>query len=290
MITTITTATYPFNASLYNNPRFRDKVRQILSLSSIKRKYIDKMTEEDGMKLYEQVFTHSSVHETNYEWLEILGDATLNKCVVWYINERFPQLHNADGVKVIARLKINMVSKTNFSEIAEKLGFASFIRINEENVKANKIISIKSLLEDVLEAFFGATEMLIDRLVSPGAGYGICYHLFKNIMDPIPISLEYEDLYDPITRLKETFDIYRTQLWGQVRYESHRQEAGGHIVHVYQSDPATGRRALLASAQGDTLDETKQQGAIKAIEVLTKKGFRRPIPEYYHRIAVANTC
>jgi len=277
--------TYDYRKPLYNNPCFRDKVRQILSLSALKRKYIDKMTDEEGMRLYEQVFTHSSVDETNYEWLEILGDATLNKCVVWYINQRFPKLHNANGVKVIARLKINMVSKTHFSEISERLGFAPFIRIDEENIKANKVISIKSLLEDVLEAFFGATEMIIDRIISPGAGYGICFHLFKNIMDPVPISLKYEDLYDPITRLKETFDIYRTNLWGQVRYETHRQETGGHLVYVYQNDPPTGRRTLLSSAQANTLDEAKQQGAMNAIEMLAKKGYRRPVPEYYSQIA-----
>lgn len=260
---------------------FQEKIREVLSLSNLKKKYIDKITDATGMMLYEQAFTHSSISDTNYEWLEILGDSTLNKCIVWYINERFPQLRNAGGVKVIARLKINLVSKNNFSDIAEHLGLLPFIRYNEDNMK-NKTFNIKSLLEDTLEAFFGATEILIDRIVSPGAGYGICYHLLKNIMDPIPISLKYEDLYDPITRLKETFDIFRShpQMWGQVFYENERRDGVQYVV-VYQSDRTTGKRAVLAHASAPTLDEAKQKAASAAIEVLAKRGFRRPVPEYY---------
>jgi len=259
---------------------FREKIRGLLSLSNLRQKYIDKMTDEEGMRLYEQAFTHSSVDAHNYEWLEILGDATLNKCIVWYINHRFPQLQNAGGVKVIARLKINLVSKNHFASIADRLGFMPFIRFNDENLVKNKVIHVQSLLEDVFEAFFGATELLIDRIVSLGAGYGICYHLLKTILDPMPISLKYEDLYDPITRLKETFDICRPALWGHVRYENSRQEQTQYVT-VFQFDPITSRKRALASSEAPTLDEAKQKAAVLAIEILAKQGFRRPVPEYY---------
>lgn len=258
---------------------FREKVRQILSLSSLKKEYIDKLTDEENMVLYKQAFTHPSVSDVNYEWLEILGDATLNKCIVWYINSRFPQLQNAGGVKVIARLKINLVSKNHFSSIAERLGFFQFIHFNEENLKT-KVLNTQSLMEDVFEAFFGATELLIDKIVCPGAGYGICYHLLKNIMDPLPISLKYEDLYDPITRLKETFDVFRSALWGQVRYENSRQDLIQYVT-VFQFDPVSGRKTALASANAPLLDEAKQKAATLAIEILARRGYRRPVPEYY---------
>lgn len=277
--------------NLWQDHAFRQKIREILSLSTLKKKYVDRLLDESGMRLYQQAFTHSSASDVNYEWLEIMGDATLNKCIVYYINHRFPQLQNAGGVKVIARLKINLVSKSHFSEIAERLGFLPFLQFNEETIAAQVAAHIKTkpfhlqnVLEDVLEAFFGATELLIDKMIAPGAGYGICYHLLKNIMDPLPISLKYEDLYDPITRLKETFDIYRTQLWGQVRYESARKDAIQHVI-AYQYDPMTGRKQFLASADASILDEARQKAAILAIEVLAKRGFRRPIPDYYHSIA-----
>jgi hypothetical protein len=99
-------------------------------------------------------------------------------------------------------------------------------------------------------------------------------------MDTMPISLKYEDLYDPITRLKETFDVFRPNLWGQVRYENIRQDQIQN-VNVFQYDPMTSRKVLMASANAPTLDEAKQKAAVLAIEVLAQRGFRRPIPEYY---------
>lgn len=274
--------TKSMSVSLASNPLFQEKIRSFLRLSFLKQKYILKMTDAEGMGLYAQAFTHSSVSPHNYEWLEILGDATLNKCVVWYINNRFPQLHNAEGVKVIARLKIKLVSKNNFSEIAEQFGFLPFIQINEENMKQK--LNLRSVLEDVLEAFFGATEMLIDRHFGPGSGYGICYELLRHIMDRHPISLQYEDLYDPITRLKETFDIFRSSsLWGQVRYDNIK-DGPFQYVTVFQFDPMTGRKVALGHASAPTLDEAKQKAATVAIEKLASHGFRRPVPEYYTRL------
>lgn len=267
---------------LADNPHFQEKIRSMLRLSFLKSKYIQKITDPEGMALYEQAFTHSSVSPTNYEWLEILGDATLNKCIVWYINNRFPQLHNAEGVKVIARLKIRLVSKNNFSEIAEQFGFLPFIQLNEENMKTK--LNIRSVLEDVLEAFFGATEMLIDKHFDQGSGYGICFQLLKNIMDRKQISLKYEDLYDPITRLKETFDIFRsTSLWGQVRYENIK-DGPEQYVTVFQFDPVSGRKFALGHASAPTLDEAKQKAAIVAMEKLAAHGIRRPVPEYYTKL------
>lgn len=264
---------------LANSKPFQEKIRNFLRLSFLKQKYISKITDPEGMALYAQAFTHFSVSPVNYEWLEILGDATLNKSVVWYINNRFPQLHNAEGVKVIARLKIRLVSKNNFSEIAEQFGFLPFIQVNEENMKTK--LNLKSLLEDVLEAFFGATEILIDRHFGQGTGYQICYELLKHILDRKTISLKYEDLYDPITRLKETFDIFKTSsLWGQVRYENTKNESMQYVT-VFQYDPISGRKVALGYASAPTLDEAKQNASVVAIEKLATYGFRRPVPEYY---------
>ena len=204
---------------------FQSFVQGLLKKSGLKKKYVEAMTDPTGMALYSRAFTHQSIHsEQNYEFLEILGDVTCNKIVVWYIKDRFPVLQNTAGVKVIARLRINLVSKKNFSLLAEKLGFDDFISCEKE-IKEQKG---KALLEDTFEAFFGATEMLLDSLVHPGAGYGICFKILKSIFDELPISLKYEDLYDPITRLKETFDFYRSNLpgrqcpllWGSMLFEN----------------------------------------------------------------------
>jgi dsRNA-specific ribonuclease len=242
----------------------------------------------DYFKIYCCAFTHSSIHpEKNYEYYEILGDVTCNKCVVWYLKERFPQLQNCNGVKVIARLRINLVSKKNFAEIAEKLGFEEYISCSRE-VKDQKG---KSLLEDVFEAFFGATELLIDSILGIGSGYGICYRILNSIFDEIPISLKYEDLYDPITRLKETFDFYRQQIpgrqcnliWGNMTWENIKTEKG-QVVHLYQYDKTSNKKKLLTTSEAAILDDAKQMAAIQYLQFLSEKGIKRPIPEYYSTI------
>ena len=268
---------------------FKAFIRQFLQRSQLKKKYLDELTNDESMKLYSDAFTHISIDaDRNYEYLEILGDVTCNKSIVWYIKERFPQLQNSDGVKVIARLRINLVSKKNFACLAEKLGFIDYISCEKE-IKEQKG---KSLLEDVFEAFFGATEMLIDKNIGGGAGYGICFRILKSILDDLPISLKYEDLYDPITRLKETFDFYRQQtpgrqcsmIWGNMAWENTKTDRG-QVVHLYQHDKISNRRKLLISTEAPLLDDAKQLAAAKYLQILNDHGFKRPVPEYYAKIA-----
>lgn len=268
---------------------FKQFIISLLKRSKLKTKYIEKLTNEDSLKIYSNAFTHISIDsDRNYEYYEILGDVTCNKSVVWYIKERFPHLQNSEGVKVIARLRINLVSKKNFATFAEKLGFIHFISCEKE-IKEQKG---KSLLEDAFEAFFGATEILIDKYIGIGSGYGICYRILKSILDEENISLRYEDLYDPITRLKETFDFYRQQtpgrqcslIWGNMLWENIKNE-NGQIVYLYQYDKVSNRKKLLTTAESSLLDEAKQLAASKYLEYLVQQGYKKPIPEYYSKIS-----
>jgi len=267
---------------------FKHFIIDILKRSRLKQKYIDQLVSDQNIKTYYDAFTHISIDsDRNYEYLEILGDVTCNKCIVWYIKDRFPQLQNSEGVKVIARLRINLVSKKNFAIIAESLHFHDFISCEKE-IKDQKG---KSLYEDVFEAFFGATELLIDSITGFGSGYGICYRIMKSILDEQNISLRYEDLYDPITRLKETFDFYKQQIpgrqckyiWGNMLWENIKTETG-QIVHLYQFDKITNRKKLLMSTEAPLLDEAKQLAANRYLNLLHDYGFKRPIPDYYFKI------
>ena len=270
------------------NESFQEFIYQLLTRSKLKKQYMDHLTNEASMAIYKSVFTHISVDpDNNYEFYEILGDVTLNKCIVWYIKDRFPILQDAEGVKIIARLRINMVSKKNFSTISERLGFLPFIRAEDEYKTTAKL---PSLMEDVLEAFFGATELILDRMMGVGAGYGICFRLLKSILDEELISLKYEDLYDPITRLKETFDYYRPNiperfcplLWGSMRIENSKNEDNQQVVRLYQVDSM--RKKLLVTKVSPFLDEGRQAVCLEYLEYLEKNGYKRPIPEYYASI------
>jgi dsRNA-specific ribonuclease len=166
------------------------------------------------IRVFEQAFTSRSFNtDWNYEALEILGDSISNFCVVQYLSIRFPQLMNPNGsgVGTLARLKINLVSKTIFSQCAEKLGFADHIASDLLTRKDQ----LTDLLEDTFEAFQGAILQVISLCDPQGArkGYlpplGPSYRIIMNCLDSIEISLKYDDLYDAKTRLKQLLETVK---------------------------------------------------------------------------------
>lgn len=87
---------------------------QFLNETNVKDDYIHLLT--DNIDQYQVAFTAPSYNPiTNYEMYEMLGDSTANEAMVWYFYNLFPQLHCPQGVKIIARLKINNSNTESFS-------------------------------------------------------------------------------------------------------------------------------------------------------------------------------
>lgn len=201
--------------------KFEFFLSRILQLSDLRPIYRDILLSPSSLRIYDKVFTHKTADPSNnYEFLEFLGDTTLNKSIAWYLSRRFPQLNCPAGVKILTRLKINLICKKSFGRFAKRLGFWAFVSADEDtrNTKMDKT------LEDVFEAFFGATETIVDERLGFGVGYHVCYGVIKNILDTEPISLKYNDLFDAKTRLKEIFDQYGSEL-GVLVYESQRDDS-----------------------------------------------------------------
>ena len=204
-----------FEGELYTGSRgedFKNLITSLLKKGKLKDKYIEILTNENSMKQYGFAFTaESRVHpEENYERYEQIGDAGAGHFMASYFFRRFPQLECSAGNKVVSRLRINYGAKKSFSNIASELGFWEFITCPEDgNLPKRKYRKshMKDLLEDVFEAFIGCTEHLLDKEFRQGVGYAIIYDILSNFFDKISISLEYEDLVDAKSRLKETFDL-----------------------------------------------------------------------------------
>lgn len=289
---------------------FKSLITGLLRRGNLKPKYIEKLTDQNGMEAYGQAFTARTADSVNnYERFEQIGDVTANKFIVWYAYRRFPQLDCTDGVKVVARLRINYGAKQFFGPLGEQLGFWPFISAAEEGVERNQYYrnrNKKDLLEDCFESFVGCTEYLLDRAFRPGVGYGIVYDILANIFDEIQISLKYEDLYDAKTRLKETFDAYK-ELGGWYFQDTREEIDGGFTMAntiLYQMPPDTPQQPIkkitgqgrtdfelipqrgwrhigsgIASKKGDAQQKAAEQG----IETLKQMGFfKEPPAEYLH--------
>jgi len=159
---------------------FKNTIWNVISKGNLKDTYKQWLMSDDSLLIFNDVFTSNTADVLkNYEVYEQLGDITVNKFIVWYMYKRFPQLNCAQGVKIVARLRINYCSKQSFAQIAESLGFWSFITASEDERSHNK----KPLLEDTMEAFFGAVELIIDKYTLTGVGYAVSFDILESIFN-----------------------------------------------------------------------------------------------------------
>lgn len=251
-------------------------IKSLLSKSNIAPKYMSLLLNEDSMKEYSKVFTDTTADELdNYEFYEQLGDMSANKFIVSYMYLRFPILKQPKGVRIVARLRINYGAKQTFFEIANKLGFWNYISASQR--KRDR--QMKSLLEDVFEAFIGCTEFLLDNYFRPGVGYAIVYDILTSIFNDINISLKYEHLYDAKTRLKELFD-YDSKKLGKVKYEDTFNEEGKRLSQVYAILPS-GEKKKIGEGIANIKPDAQQQAAKNAIYNLKKIGISKPLDDFY---------
>jgi dsRNA-specific ribonuclease len=274
---------------------FRDLIRGLLEKGKLKAKYIDLLTSDESMKVYGQAFTAASANpDENYEIFEQLGDVSANKFIVWYAYRRFPQLKCPSGVKVVARLRINYGARQSFSDIGERLGFWPYISASEDDRLRKK----KDKLEDCVESFIGCTEYLLDNAFRPGVGYAIVYDILSNIFDEIQMSLRYEDLYDAKTRLKELFDLYKTQLGSWIFVDNRDDKLA--ISQVYMIPANSRNKQVIKRKIGDNIIEeapsdwklmgegkaakkgdAQQKAAEAGLKLLNENGWVKEIPEEY---------
>jgi len=258
--------------------KFKYFILQVLKLSTLKKEYYPLLLDREGMVMYERAFTHKTANKVhNYEYLEFLGDTTLNKGIAWYLSRRFTQLNCPEGVKVLTRLKINLISKRSFARFAKRLGFWNFISADMDvrNTKMDKT------LEDVFESFFGVTELLLDQKIAVGVGYQICYSMIKTLLDRDHISLQYTDLFDAKTRLKEVFDQYRDSI-GTLKYNTEKVDRIHNVTAVcVNSSQSRSTPFVLGTGSAPLKADASQRAAEQAIATLKELGFTRTLPDDY---------
>ena len=256
---------------------FKTTIHSVFTKGKLKPQYTEWLMSDESLKIFNDVFTSNTANVLeNYEVYEQLGDITVNKFIVWYMYKRFPQLNCAQGVKIVARLRINYCSKQSFALIAESLGFWNYITATEEERNHNK----KPLLEDTLEAFFGAVEFIIDKNTLIGVGYAVVFDILETIFDNLHISLKYEDLYDAKTRLKELFDYSGDKL-GTIKYEDDRNMDEKVTISCVYQITLQNNRIKIGEGSASLKADAQQRAAQKAILFLKNQGYFKPVPEVY---------
>lgn len=240
---------------------------------------LEKVTSGACMKLYEKAFVHPEVDQNeNYEDLEMLGDTTVNKAIVWSFYERFPELKTPMGFKILARMKITYISKETFQFIGEKkLGFEPYLKVPRSMMEEGQRFKA---FTDVFEAFIAATEMIFDANFKIGVGYAVAYNIVKNVFSDLKVSLRYEDLYDSITQLKELVEFKEFKnVLGPVRYDYIRPQREGELFTANVSITRGALSGVIGVGTGKSQGAAQRRAAAEALKTLAKNGFKRLPPE-----------
>jgi dsRNA-specific ribonuclease len=215
-----------------NKQEFKSFFKQLLKTrGGMNDESIEKILDDDGLNHLKIAFTHSSFISEfeNLELYEILGDVTVNKCIIWYIYRHIIDLKdNPKAVMLVDQLKKKYASKKTLSFFSKKLNFQRFIRWKELPYIENKsekhikyIVLDDSVYEDVFEAFCAALENIIDLKLCISVGYSVVYNIIASLMNEIQIETDISQLVDFKTQLKEINDIRKNKYGDrQVIYES----------------------------------------------------------------------
>lgn len=290
----------------HTDESFRTFLCNLLAAAHMKPEKLDELLDDDvklppasprlveallskaGIVYYSTAFTHCSADlDNNYEFYETIGDATLKKAIKWYISYRFPQINCPEGSDILTRMAIKLEQKKSFADIAYRLGFMKFISRNiPEGLWTLK--TIDSMLEDVFEAFFGVTELLLDQKYGVGVGYSVCYRIIANQLDRIELPIDYEFLVDAKTRMKEMEDFYNKNhdMYFLKRYVT-VDEQTGYNVYRYELKTKTphGRQfreqlQIIGQPHNDEIE-----AAESAYKWLKSNGLVKEIPKEYIKFA-----
>lgn len=261
---------------------------EMLMKFSLSRSTAENILKNDKIfSMYKNVFTHKVFDsKNNYEFYELIGDVSCNKIIVWYLQKKFPFLSNSDGVKVLARLRINLVSKITFSNWAKKLNFGPFISYDLDT----KIKQENSVYEDIFEAFVGCTELVIDEYIRGYSAMYFCYKFMETLLDDEEIKLSYKSLYDPITRCKETFDYFNSNqqkstcpyIYGTISFHHEKLDTCLYLVRLIQT--SHDKKEVLLEEKGKSIIDLKYLLCQKYLDFLEKNGFKKHELKYYDEI------
>jgi len=244
---------------------FKEFIVKMLGYAHLKDEQIRALTSVECMDHFYTAFTHKS-HDpvNNYELFETLGDQSLNKSVVWYFYRTY---QNVTPEK-ITLLKNRYASTAVMAQFARSEGFAHHVLSKETN--GNGTCRDKTL-EDVLEAFLGCLEMLVDKHIRLCLGYYAVYNVVKHYLDTFAHDAEKDELLDPVSKLKIWIDKnkHRLNLHG-VTYDSQSKVING-TMHVLTTVTVQGSPSrIVASGLALTKRVSQQKAAEQAIDTLSR--------------------
>lgn len=204
--------------------------------------------------LREQAMTHRSYGSPNNERLEFLGDAVLSCAVSEELYGRFPSLSEGQ----LDKLRATLVRKETLASLAQELGLAEFLRIDEPAL-ARVGGSSPSMLADAVEALFGA--VFLD------GGYAAAREVIERIFKSRLESL------DPTASGKDAKTLLQEYLMRRKRklpeYRIVGTEGADHR-RTFEVECVVEAMKLTATGNGSTRRSAEQKAAAEILKQIEK--------------------
>jgi dsRNA-specific ribonuclease len=271
-------------------PTLNQLLRSFFHRAGVNEKHIDIFVTSETLKNFQLCFIHKSIDkDNNYEYYEFFGDVIVNRFVVLYLEEILP---NVKSVKWLSKIKSAVQADKFLSKIAIREGIDKLAIYDEEmkNLKENPHLDSRNLynhmLGDIMEAICGFMNIIVrSKGFSDGVATQIAVNLLKTFYRPSDIPTKYEDVFDPVSRLKELYEKRGGPLpWGgleQLHQIFHTKKIEGEVPKfkctIYgwldQGKPAVPtkfNKKELAMAEGVDESQCKQKAAKLALDYLKK--------------------
>jgi len=225
-------------------------------------KYKKTLLSDLSMSYFSTAFTHPSADtQNNYNFLKALGHVSFQKNIVWYLSRNKIILDKTKLEKIITDYKIRLIKSLGKMIVHNIFDYITI----DKKYKASIIDSgnDEKVVQAILEAFFGAVELVLDTKHSIGTGNKIVYESITNIFDRY-IELEETIEKDPKTILNEIFINNKKNLGGP-EYEDVENKDGVYYINLYQVLPNK-QRFLIGKGVDKLKKQAEKNAAKQALE------------------------
>ena len=237
---------------------------------------IDKLTDDDAMKIWKIVFTQASYayeQGENYEVPEKLGDGLTGAVFLKYLYSVLPKILITQ--QNLSLFKNHYMSRKEQAKLSDKMGLIEYLRLGPyEEAK-------KNIKEDLFEAFFGGIEIVGDK-IGIGAGYIITKYfidwLFKDLeLDTTvllgPEKTQVKEIFDALNWFDDTdtrkFNVQITRKQNKLVYSVlYSNKALAFLKTNFNIQPD----ALIGQAEATNKKEAEAAAFIDVLNNLTKLG------------------
>lgn len=247
---------------------FKDLISNILRISPEYNSYKTKLLEDSSLSYFSTAFTHPNADSNNnYNFLKALGHVSFQKNIVWYLSRKKVVVNDKTKLdQTITDYKIRLIKSLGKITVNNIFDFISIDKKYKNYIQGNTKTE-EQIIQSVLEAFFGAVELILDRDYGIGVGNQIVYDCITNTFDQF-VELEEVIEKDPKTKINEIF-ISHKNILGTTNYQQVDYKDGIYYIDLYQVLP-NGRRILL----GQGIDKPKRQAEKNAAkQALDKNKF-----------------